>query len=232
VLQAAGLLFFAFAGYARIATLGEEVTDPEKVIPRAIPMALSITLVVYTVVAVSALLAAGPDLLANSDAPLVAAVESGDFGGLAPVVRLGATVASLGVLLSLMVGVSRTLFSMAGNGDMPGVLANVHHRHKVPDYAEFTVAVIIVGVVAFADIRGAIGFSSFGVLLYYAIANASAFTLYGSERRRPRWISVAGVAGCLVLAFTLPWESVALGGAVVAAGAAVFGARRALKSPS
>jgi len=228
IVQAAGLLFFAFAGYARIATLGEEVTDPARVIPRAIPIALGITLVVYAAVAVAALMAVGPGVLAEADAPLAAAVRAGDLGEAAIVVRVGAAVASLGVLLSLLAGVSRTVFSMASNGDMPGTLAHVHKVHRVPDRAEVVVAAAVIAVVALADIRAAIGFSSFGVLLYYAIANASALTLSAEELRWPRWLAAAGVTVCLVMAFSLPWESVAAGAAVVAAGALVFGARRAV----
>jgi APA family basic amino acid/polyamine antiporter len=142
------------------------------------------------------------------------------------VVRAGAVIASAGVLLSLMVGVSRTLFSMSARGDMPGLLAHVNPRYRVPDRAELAVAAFVIAVVALADVRGAIGFSSFGVLLYYAIANASAFTLPGEDLRWPRALTVLGVAGCLLLAFSLPWESVLAGAAVVAAGAIVFGLRR------
>jgi APA family basic amino acid/polyamine antiporter len=226
VLQSAGLLFFAFAGYARIATLGEEVADPRKTIPQAIPIALGITLVIYSAVAVSALMAVGADALAQSDAPLATAVRAGTLDEAAPVVRIGATVASLGVLLSLMAGVSRTLFAMAANRDMPSLLASVHPRYKVPDRAELAVAAVVVLVVAFADLRGAIGFSSFGVLLYYAIANASAFTLPREQRRWPQWLSITGIIGCLLLAFTLPLASVLAGGAVILAGCVTFGAAR------
>lgn len=116
ILQAAGLLFFAFAGYARIATLGEEVTDPRTTIPRAIPIAFGVTLLVYGIVAIASIAAIGSQGLAPADAPLTAVVKAGDLSELAPVVRVGATVASLGVLLSLMVGISRTLFSMSATG--------------------------------------------------------------------------------------------------------------------
>jgi len=207
-LQAAGLLFFAFAGYARIATLGEEVREPERTIPRAIPIALFITLGVYTLVAVSALLATGPSALAEASAPLTEAVDAGSLSVLAPVVRIGATVATLGVLLSLLAGVSRTGFAMAREGDLPRWLAAVHPRFRVPHHAELLVGVAAIGVILVADLRGAIGFSSFAVLTYYGIANASAFTLGADERRWPRWISVAGMVGCTTLAFSLPATSV------------------------
>jgi basic amino acid/polyamine antiporter, APA family len=221
ILQAAGLLFFAFAGYARIATLGEEVTEPARTIPRAIPLALGITLAVYVLVALAALLAAGPDVLAEAEAPLAAAVAAGRFDAAEPVVRVGATVASLGVLLSLLVGTSRTTFAMAADRELPPGLAAVHPRFKVPHRAEVAVALAVVAVVATADVRGAIGFSSFAVLVYYAITNAAALTLPPSQRRWPRALAVAGVAGCVVVALSLPVTAVAGGTALLALGAAV-----------
>jgi basic amino acid/polyamine antiporter, APA family len=221
VLQAAGLLFFAFAGYARIATLGEEVIEPERTIPKAIPRALGITLVVYTVVAVTALLAAGPDALAGSAAPLVTAVEAGRFEALAPLVRVGATIAAAGVLLSLIAGVSRTSFAMARDGYLPAFLTRVHPTRGVPYLAEIAVGAVVVALVLVVDLRGAIGFSSFAVLTYYGIANASAASLRGAERRWPRWIAIGGVVGCAVLALTLPVASV-IGGALLLALGALF----------
>jgi APA family basic amino acid/polyamine antiporter len=225
ILQAGAFLFFSFAGYARIATLGEEVIDPARTIPRAIPLALGVTLVVYAAVAVSALFAVGAAELANAAAPLMRAVESGRWSVLGPAVRIGATVASLGVLLSLLAGVSRTAFAMAGNGDLPRFLASVHPRHRIPDHAELVVGAIVVIIVLVADVRNAIGFSAFAVLVYYAIANACAWTLQPSERHWPRAIAIAGVAGCAVLAFSLPRASVLGGSAVLAAGAAVYAMR-------
>ncbi|MEI2705442.1 MAG: APC family permease [Ilumatobacteraceae bacterium] len=154
ILQSAGLLFFAFAGYARLATLGEEVVDPQRTIPRAIPLALGIALVVYALVAVSALLAAGPDALAASNAPLDTAVRAGDLEALSPVVRVGGAIAALGVLLSLIVGVSRTTFAMAANGEMPRWLDAVHTHHRVPHHAELVVGAVVAVVVLVADLRG------------------------------------------------------------------------------
>lgn len=220
VLQSAGLLFFAFAGYARIATLGEEVRDPRRVIPRAISIALLITVAVYLVVGVAALLAAGPDRLASSVAPLTTAVEAAGAAALAPVVRAGAALAALGALLSLIAGIGRTTLAMARNRDLPHWLAAVHPRHRVPHRAEIAVAVAVGALVATADLRGVIGFSSFGVLVYYAIANASAFTQPARDRRRPRALNLLGAAGCLVLIATLPWQSVLAGTAMFAIGLA------------
>ncbi len=226
ILEAGALLFFAFAGYARIATLGEEVRDPAHTIPRAIPIALGITLVVYATIAVTALCAVGPDALAASSAPLTTVAEAGGPGWAPTIVRIGATVASLGVLLSLLVGVSRTSFAMAAEGDLPRWLDAVHPTHRVPHRAELAVAVAVIAVVLVADVRGAIGFSSFAVLFYYAVANASAFTLTGDERRWPRALTVVGLIGCATLGFALPPSSTVGGVALLAAGAAVWTVRQ------
>jgi len=230
ILESGGLLFFAFAGYARIATLGEEVVDPARTIPRAIPIALGVTLGVYAIVAVSALLAAGPEALAESTAPLATAVRAGSLDWLAPAVRIGGTVAALGVLLSLIAGVSRTAFAMAANGDLPRVLDAVHPDHRVPHRAELAAGAAVTVLVLVADLRSAIGFSSFAVLTYYAIANAAAWTLPAAQRRWPRMLSVLGVAGCALLAFTLPEVSVIVGGGVLALGALIWFVRAALPS--
>ena len=222
VLQSAGLLFFAFAGYARIATLGEEVRDPERTIPRAIPLALGIVLVVYALVAVSALAAVGPGVLAASKAPLASVIAAGELSAFTPLVRLGGTVAALAVLLSLLVGVSRTTFAMAREGELPRWLDAVHPVHKVPHHAEGAVAVAVVALVLVVDLRGAIGFSSFAVLTYYAVTNASALTLRPAQRRYPPVVAIVGLIGCVVLAATLPLASVLTGLVVIGAGAVVF----------
>ncbi|WP_245665255.1 APC family permease [Nocardia sienata] len=222
ILRSAGLLFFAFAGYARIATLAEEVRDPSRTIPRAIPLALAITLAVYTVVAVAALGVLGPQRLAGATAPLSQVVQVTGVAWLEPVVRAGAAAAALGSLLALTLGVSRTVLAMARDRYLPQALSAVHSRFGVPHRAEIGVGVLVAVVAATADVGSAIGFSSFGVLLYYAVANASAWTLTAAENRPPRVIPVLGLLGCLVLAFTLPWTAVATGVAATAMGVTVY----------
>ena len=229
VLQAAGLLFFAFAGYARIATLGEEVIDPARTIPRAIPVALGVTLLVYAAVLVSALAAAGSAALAAAPAPLAVAIRAGRFAPLSIVVRIGAAVASLGVLLSLIVGVSRTMFAMAAARDLPAALAAVHPRYQVPHRAEVLVGAGVVLLVALLDVGDAIGFSSFTVLSYYAVANASALTLSPRERRWPRPVAAAGLAGCVLVAASLPARTVLSGLGVLSLGLLTFGIARAFR---
>ncbi|APE38053.1 transporter [Nocardia mangyaensis] len=226
VLQAAGLLFFAFAGYARIATLGEEVRDPARTIRRAIPMALGITVLVYAAVVIAALMVLGARGLSEATAPLTEVVRAAGVGWLEPAVRVGAVVAAVGSLLALILGVSRTTLAMARDRHLPHALAAVHPRFAVPHRAEITVGVIVAVAAAVADLRAAIGFSSFGVLLYYAVANASAWTLTPAEGRPARVIPAFGLFGCLVLACTLPMTSVLAGSAVVLIGAAIYFARR------
>src|SRR5205823_2207751 len=218
VLQAAGLLFFAFAGYARIATLGEEVRDPARTIPRAVPIALAITLGLYLVVGAAALSGAGPAALAASSRPLATAARAAGATWALPVVRIGAAVASLGALLALIAGVGRTTLAMARNGDLPRPLASVHARYQIPDHAELAIGATVILLVLTTDLRNAIGFSSFGVLLYYAIANASAYTQPDSQRRWPRALNVVGLVGCVILVATLPWSAITAGVVVVAVG--------------
>jgi APA family basic amino acid/polyamine antiporter len=211
VLRASGLLFFAFAGYARIATMGEEVRDPVRTIPRAILTALGSALIVYLLIGVALLLVLGPDRLASSTAPLADALSAAGHGNLRVLAKIGAAAASLGALLALVAGVGRTALAMARNRDLPGWLAGVHPRFQVPHRAELVLAALVAVLVLVADLRNMIGFSSFGVLVYYAIANASAFTQPPVVRRWPRWLNVVGLAGCLLLAGTLPVWSVLTG---------------------
>lgn len=215
VLQAAGLLFFAFAGYARLATLGEDVADPARTIPRAIPVALGITLVTYTAVALTVLAVVG-DQLPNATAALADVVRTVGVPWLAPVVQTAAALASLGALIALLLGVSRTALAMARDGYLPRVVNSVHQPSGVPRHAELAVGVVVAVLAGFVDLVGAIGFSSFGVLLYYAIANAAAWTLGA------RLLPAVGFVGCLVLAFSLPVASVVAGAAFVVAGALVY----------
>jgi APA family basic amino acid/polyamine antiporter len=220
VFQSAALLFFAFAGYARIATLGEEVRDPERTIPRAIQLALAIVVALYLVVGAAALAAAGAERLAASPTPLVTAADAVGAVWAESVVRVGAAIASLGALLALIAGVGRTTFAMARNGDLPRPLASVNPRFGVPDRAELVIGAIVIVLVLATDLRGAIGFSSFGVLIYYAVANTAAFTQSGEFRRWPRALNVVGAIACLVFVASLPRSSIAAGVAVLAVGLA------------
>jgi len=218
MLQAAGLLFFAFAGYARIATLAEEVRRPA-VLGRAILVALGVAVAIYLAVGLVLVRVLGADL-PTSATPVAAATAALGADWAVPLVRAGAAAAALGALLALLAGVGRTTLAMARERDLPGWLDSVDERHRVPDHAQVAVGVAVVALVLVADLRGAIGFSSFGVLLYYAVANLSALRQPPEQRRWPRALQVLGLAGCLVLAVTLPLGSVLAGAAVLAVGVA------------
>jgi APA family basic amino acid/polyamine antiporter len=166
----------------------------------------------------------GADALGRADAPLAEAVRAAGVPGLVPVVRVGAAVAALGSLLALILGVSRTTLAMARDRHLPGVLSAVHPRFQVPHRAELAVGAVVAVLAATVDVRGAIGFSSFGVLAYYAVANASAWTLGSAPAARV--VPVVGLLGCVVLAFALPGVSVVAGAGVLAIGVVAYGARK------
>jgi APA family basic amino acid/polyamine antiporter len=219
VLQGAGLLFFAFAGYARIATMGEEVVDPARSIPRAIVLALSGAVVVYVLIALSVTLTLGADAVGSAH-PVADVAAAAGWTWAGPVVRIAAAAASLGALLALLTGIGRTTLAMAREADLPRWLAAIDPRWQVPRRAEITIGLIVIAVVLIADLRGAIGFSSFGVLLYYLLANASAWRQSADVRRYPRALQVIGMLGCLALVVTLPVLGVIVGAEIVLAGVA------------
>ena len=220
VLRSAGFLFFAFAGYARIATLGEEVRDPATTIPKAIPRALAGVLVIYAAVGVTLLAAVPVDAIAHSGAPLSLVLDSSRFDSLTPIVRVGAGIAALGVLLNLIPGVSRTVLAMARRDELPRWFATIDRR-SIPLRAEATVTATVIALTASLDLRGAIGFSGVTILTYYAITNAACLTLPDHQRRWPRAIGAVGLAGCVTLAVMLPVAAVLAGIGVLVAGVAI-----------
>lgn len=221
VLRSAGFLFFAFAGYARIATLGEEVKDPATTIPRAIPLALSAVLAVYAVVALTTLAVVPTGALAATSAPLRLVVDAGRLDGLGPIVDVGAGIAALGVLLNLIPGVSRTALAMARERELPHWFAHVDDRRSLPLRAELTVATVVIALVVVLDLRSAIGISGVAILTYYAITNASSLTLRADQRRWPSFIAVVGLIGCVTLVAALPPAAILTGVATIAAGVVV-----------
>lgn len=221
ILRSSAFLFFAFAGYARIATMGEEVRNPTQVIPMAISISLGLVVTIYVIISVVLLGSLSPDEIANSRAPLTAAVEAADLGWIAPLLRIGAMMACLGALLNLLTGVSRTSLAMARNQDMPAWLATIHPIHRVPYVAEITQAAVIIAILLIADTRGAIGFSSFGVLIYYTIANLAAISQASDRQRWPRFVFVLGALGCISLVFSLPIQSLLIGAGIYVLGIAM-----------
>jgi APA family basic amino acid/polyamine antiporter len=169
---------------------------------------------------VALLNAMGPWILANSPQPAVNAVHLAGWDWAIPVVTIGAALATLGALLALVAGIGRTSFAMAREGDLPRVLDAVHPKYHIPHRAEFAVALIVIALVLVVDLRGAIGFSSFGVLLFYFVENVAALRQPREQRRYPRVLQVAGALACLVLIVTLPLTSVLVGLGVLLVGVA------------
>ncbi|MGV8911036.1 MAG: APC family permease [Rhodoglobus sp.] len=221
ILQSAGILFFAFAGYARIATLGEEVIDPQRSIPRAIMTALALAAALYLALGIVMLSVLGANGLAISQAPVVDVLASAGWGWASGIVAITAGVASLGALLALMAGIGRTTFAMARNYDLPSWLGAVHPKFRVPYRAELVLAAVVIVTVLLVDLRGAIAFSSFGVLLYYFVANLAAFTQPVAQRRIPRFVNVLGAIGCLTLVITVPIVGIVVGTLILILGVPV-----------
>ncbi|TFD53454.1 APC family permease [Cryobacterium frigoriphilum] len=245
ILQAAGLLFFCFAGYARMATLGEEVRDPQKTLPRAILTALGVTLALYFAIGLLCVTVLGPERLAASVSPLAdlldaAATGGGAGGGVggdaaaggswAVVARVVAAVACLGSLMGILAGLSRTGLAMARERDLPGPLGRISARTHAPVVAEASVAVVAIAGILLLGPTQMVGFSACTVLVYYAIAHLSAMRQPVAERWLPRALPVVGLIGCLVLAVNLPWPGVVAAAAWLAIGLAARGIRLRLSA--
>lgn len=219
VLQATGLLFFAYTGYSRIATLVEEVRDPERTIPRATVIALGGAALLYLLVAATAIGVLGASRLAASASPLrTTLIVAGVAAGPAIIVT-GALITTFNEALSDLLGVSRVAFAMGREGDLFSPLARLSAVQN-PWLSVVFVGMIAVLVAAFAPFTTAVAVSSFATLLYYSITNVSALRLAPKDRIFPRWIPAAGLIGCLTLAFTLATRQVAIGLAVAALGLA------------
>ena len=217
IVTAAGLVFFAFAGYARIATLGEEVKDPNRTLRRAIVMALGITLGVYLLVALALLVGLGADRLATETSPLVTLVTDGVSSPLGVIVRVGAAVAAGSALLSVLVGVSRTTLAMARRDELPRVLAVIGSK-GTPWLADIVGGAVAIVVAVVAGPVAAIALSACSVLVYYGVINIAALRLPSSARRWPAWTAVLGLVLCVVLAALLPTSQVIATAAALAVG--------------
>ncbi len=204
-LYASALMFVAYTGYGRIATLGEEVRAPRRTIPRAIIITLVFTMLLYGLVGFVAVSAAGVAVLSQavggSAAPLEVAARDFGIPFLPAVIAVGAVTAMLGVLLNLILGLSRVLLAMGRRLDMPKATANLNQTGTTPYVAVIVMGLLIAGLVLIGDVRTTWSFSAFNVLIYYSLTNLAALQLSDDERLFPRWVSVAGLAACVFLAF-------------------------------
>ncbi len=210
LLHASALMFVAYTGYGRIATLGEEVREPAIIIPRAIITTLIVTALLYALVGVVAVGSVGApryaELTTEGAAPLEAIARGFALPGAGLVLAIGAITAMLGVLLNLILGLSRVLLAMGRRGDMPAVVARIDDAGTTPYVAVIVMGVVIGLLALIGNVRTTWSFSAFTVLLYYALTNLAALRLPAADRRFPRWVAVAGLVSCLFLAFWVePW---------------------------
>jgi APA family basic amino acid/polyamine antiporter len=205
LLHGAALMFVAFTGYGRIATLGEEVREPRRVIPRAIVVTVTVVTLLYLAVAASGVGVLGAEAFGaaaeESAAPLEAIAAALGTTWLGWVLGVAAVAAMAGVLLNLVLGLSRVLLAMARRGDAPAPLARVDEARSSPVAAVWACGILVAGIALVGDVRTTWSFSAFTVLVYYAITNLAALRLPPDARLFPRWIPVVGLAGCLGLAF-------------------------------
>lgn len=204
-LEATALMFVAYTGYGRIATLGEEVHDPRHTIPRAVIAALAIAAALYFSVAFVAIGTLSAPVLVvvtqSGAAPLQAAAEQIAVPGLSLLVGLGAITAMLSVLINLILGLSRVWLAMGRRGDMPPRLAQINAQRSTPQAAVLLTGIVIGCIVLVGSIRLTWSFSAFSVLIYYAITNLAALQIPADARLAPRWVAWAGLTACLLLAF-------------------------------
>jgi basic amino acid/polyamine antiporter, APA family len=203
MLQSAALLFFAYTGYARLATLGEEVANPRQTIPRAIILALGFAIVLYLAVAAVAVGNAGAEAMAGSASPLENAARGFQIPQVSVIVAVGATMAMLGVLLSQVLGISRMIFAMARRRDLPGFFDHVHPKHAIPDRGLFLTGVVMLLVALFGTLEVIVSAAAFTILIYYSIANLAALRMRPQDRLFPILVPVLGLISCLTLAATL-----------------------------
>lgn len=203
--QATALMFVAYTGYGRIATLAEEVADPARSIPKAIIATLVVSAAVYIGVSVAGVGSVGSDFLSRATegdaAPLELAAREFGIPFLPTLIAVGATTAMLGVLLNLVLGLSRVLLAMGRRGDMPGLFGKLNRSGATPTAAVVAVGCLIAGLTLIGNVKTTWSFSAFTVLIYYAITNAAALAMPPHLRLFPRWIAVAGLISCLFLAF-------------------------------
>lgn len=203
--EACALMFVAFTGYGRIATLGEEVVEPRKTIPRAIIATLIVSALLYILVgyvSVANVGSAGMSAAtAEKAAPLEFVATSFKMPFVSTIVGIGAMTAMLGVLLNLILGLSRVALAMGRRGDFPPAFAKTNQAETTPYIAVVAVGGLIAGLALIGNVKATWSFSAFTVLIYYAITNLAATQLSEEERLYSRAIPWLGLTGCLFLAF-------------------------------
>ncbi|MBG1269235.1 APC family permease [Nostoc sp. WHI] len=233
VLHASALMFVAYTGYGRIATMGEEARSPRETIPKAMIVCLLLTMLLYMTVAIVGIGAVGADVLGSATgqtkaAPLEVVIRSVAGSGGALVLAIGAVTAMLGVLLNLILGLSRVLLAMGRRSDAPSFLARLNQQQTTPYWAVVFVGIAIALLVLLGNVKTTWSFSAFSVLIYYAITNFAALRLTPTERLYPVWVGWLGLVSCLFLAFWVESAIWQVGLGLIVAGLIWHKIRRAI----
>ncbi len=225
-MKGAAIIFFAYSGFARITLISEEVKNPNKTIPLAIILALGISTVIYMLVSFTAIGLVGPEGLATSGSPLADAASS-ESSTAAYLISIGALAATLSVLLTTLLGLSRVSFAMARNQDLPQLFLKLHPKRSVPYNAILVFGLMMTIFAVFTNLTRAIAISNFASLLYYAIANYAALRLEKSVY--PRIIPIIGLLTCVLLLFFLARDAWIIGSIALLSGV-IYYYRRKLNS--
>lgn len=229
LLQATAIMFVAYTGYGRIATLGEEVRDPRRSIPKAIITTLIVSALLYVGVGIVVLGFGGVLSTDAQAAPLEVIARAVDLPALPTIIAVGAITAMLGVLLNLILGLSRVLLAMGRRGDVPGTFGHLNRSGTTPTAAVIAVGVIIGGLALIGDVKTTWTFSAFTVLIYYGLTNLAALRLPPEHRLYPRLFAWCGLIACFGLAFFVPWQTWAFGLGLIAAGGLWYAIARRLR---
>lgn len=224
--HASALMFVAYTGYGRIATLGEEVREPRRTIPKAIILTLLVTMALYIAVATVGVGTVGAGVLSGAaqgragtqPAPLAVAARQFSFPFSSQILAIGAITAMLGVLLNLILGLSRVLLAMGRRRDMPSFFARLNPSETTPVYAVVMMGAAIAGLVLIGNVKTTWSFSAFTVLIYYALTNLAALRISAEQRLYPAWIAALGLVCCLFLAFWVERQTWLIGLGLILAG--------------
>lgn len=226
IAEAAALLFFAFTGYARITTLGEEVREPKKTIPKAVIITLTLSIFLYSAVALVAVGNVDYIKLSSTSSPLVLTAAKFNIPGAVLFVGVGAATAMLGVLLSQILGISRMMFAMSRKNDLPAVLSKVHSTYNVPHVGILLSGAVIILLSIFGTIQFIVSAASFTILVYYSITNVAAIRLSKEYRLYPVWISICGLIFCVSMALSLEFKIIKAGVLLLVLGYALLGFKK------
>lgn len=233
VLYGSFFIFFAYGGFARVAVVAEEVKDANRNVPRAMLLALGISMIVYVLVGIIAVALLKPAALAGSGSPLTLAMNATGNPLAVQIVSVGGLVATASVLLTAIMGVSRMAYSMARRNDLPSALARLHSKFCTPYYAILAAGVLMAVLVVFVDLTRVVAISTFALLFNYSITNTAAFKLK-SEPKRHKVMPLLGLATCLMLlAFILlaSPDAWVIGVVFLIAGAVYYAVRKKINQP-